>query len=737
MFSLAITDFIKRVRRLLVKPADDQRVDVPSILQVEAVECGAASLAMILAHYGSWIPLESLREACGVSRDGAKASNVVRAARDLKLIAKGFKKEPNSISDLKLPLIIHWNFNHYVVFKGFYEGRAHINDPASGPRSVSMQEFNESFTGVALAFEPDEGFQRQGEPAGLFDSLKARLAGSENAFALIGVISVALVIPGVVVPAFSKMFVDGVLINRQDRWVVPMLLAMIVTAIVRGLLTILQQRALIRLETKLAVVGAAQLVWHLIRLPMSFFTQRHPGEISSRVVSNEKVAKLLSGQFSNTLLSLAQAAFFAMLMLAYNFWLGLVVILIAAPNYFLLRYVQDTVQQNQSRALSTFGKLAAVTVGSIQNIETLKASGLERQAFERWAGHHANNLDAMREQGMQAAFLAMVPAVLTSLSASVVLGFGSWQVMSGALTIGDLVAMQTLAASFMAPIATVAALGPVALGVKVALQRVDDALKNAPDPLVEAVSAPVALAPSPPLRGEVELMNVAFGYSRLEKPLLEGMNARMRPGARIAFVGGSGSGKSTLGRLICGLLQPWGGEVRFDGKSITEVSQRQRARSLAYVDQDIFLFEGSIRDNLTLWNRGVPDEKIIRALADAAILDDITVRPGQVDGHVEEGGRNFSGGQRQRLEIARALVGDPSVLVLDEATAALDAATEKLIDDNIRRRGCTCIIIAHRLSTIRDCEEIILLSHGRVAERGTHDQLMELGGEYSNLIRAH
>jgi NHLM bacteriocin system ABC transporter peptidase/ATP-binding protein len=725
------------LRRCFGRSAGGRTVKTPSILQFEAVECGAASLAMILAHYGAWIPLEVLRTACGVSRDGAKASNIVRAARDFKLIAKGFKKEPEGLADLPLPAIIHWNFNHYVVFKGFSGGRAYINDPASGPRVVSMEEFGESFTGVALAFEPGEGFAPQGRPAGLFDALKARLTGSGNAFALIGVISLALVLPGIVLPAFSKMFVDGILVNHQDRWVIPLLLGMIITAIVRTALTILQQRALIRLETKLAVVGAAQLIWHLIRLPMGFFTQRHPGEVASRVAVNDKVAKLMSGQLSNTMVQLGEAAFFAIVMLAYNPLLGAIAITLAAPNYFLLRYAQAYIQESAGRTLSTYGKLAAVTVGAIQNIETLKASGFERQTFERWAGHHANNLDAMRQQGFQNAFLTMVPAVLVSLSASMILGFGAWQVMSGALTIGDLVAFQTLAASFITPIAAIAGMGPVVTGVKVSLQRVDDALKNVPDRLADAAHMQVPSVPSPPLRGQVELADVTFGYSRLEPPLLKSLNVKLTPGTRIAFVGGSGSGKSTIGRLICGLIEPWSGDVLFDGKPLIDVPQRQRARSLAYVDQDIFLFEGSVRDNLTLWNRGVPDEKIIKALADAAILDDITVRPGQIDGHVEEGGRNFSGGQRQRLEIARALVGDPSVLVLDEATAALDAATEKLIDDNIRRRGCTCIIIAHRLSTIRDCEEIILLSRGRVVERGTHDELIALGGEYANLIRAH
>jgi len=713
-----------------------QRVKVPSILQFEAVECGAASLAMILAHYGAWIPLERLRVACGVSRDGAKASNVLKAAREFKMTAKGFKKEPDRLTDLRWPLILHWNFNHYVVFEGFAKGRAWINDPGSGRRSVSLQEFDEAFTGVALAFEPQEGFEQTSKPAGLLHSLRTRLSGSQNAFALIGVVSLGLVVPGIVLPAFSKMFVDGILINHQERWVAPLLIGMLITAVVRTLLTLLQQRALIRLDTKLAVTGAAKFIWHVLRLPMSFFTQRHPGEISNRVASNEQVAKLLYGQFSNTVVHLAECVFFAAVMLTYDLVLGGTALLLAIPNYFLLRTMAERMQEASTRTLTALGKVGAATVGAIQNIETLKASGLERQTFERWAGYHANTLDSTREQSTQAAFLAAIPAVLSSLGASAILGIGAWRVMSGALSIGDLVAFQSLAASFTGPIASLVALGPTMTSAKVALQRVDDALKNETDPLVDPpdqTAGPAAL----PLRGEVELSDVSFGYSPLEPALLNSIRIKLEPGMRIAFVGGSGSGKSTLGRLICGLLDPWSGEIRFDGQPIGELSQARRARSIGYVDQDIFLFEGTVRENLSLWDRGIPDENIVRALADASMLDDISIRPGQIDAHVEEGGRNFSGGQRQRLEIARALTTDPSILILDEATAALDTQTEKLIDDNLRRRGCTCIIIAHRLSTIRDCDEIIVLRRGMLVERGSHDALMALNDEYANLIRAN
>ena len=689
---------------------------------------------MILAHFGAWIPLEQLRSATGVSRDGAKASNILKGARKFGLVAKGFKKEVDTLAELEWPLVVHWNFNHYVVLEGFKGGRAWLNDPAWGPRSVSMEEFDEGFTGVALAFEPGPAFTKTAKPPGLLVALADRLRGSRQALAFISLLGIALVLPGIVIPAFAQVFVDGIVQNHQDRWLVPLVLAMAVTATMRGLLTLAQQRVLVRLETKLAVVGASSFVWHVIRMPMSFFTQRHAGEISNRVSANDRVAKLLSGQYSDTLLQMGTAMFFSIVMLTYDLPLAAVTIALAIPNYFVLRAMRDRMRQTSRRVLAAKGKVSAATIGAIHNIETLKGSGIEMEAFERWTGYHAKALSAMRELGAQSVPISVVPTTLSNLTNVTVLGLGAWRVMSGAITIGDLVAFQTLAASFAAPIAAFVALSTTTAAIRADLQRIGDALKNPVDPLVaaEQESNPNLSL----LRGGVELVDVAFGYSALEPPLMEGINLKLNPGMRVALVGSSGSGKSTVGRLICGLLEPWAGEVLLDGQPINSISQASRARSLAYVDQDIFLFAGTVSENLTLWNRSVPDEDVTRALSDACMLDEVAVRPGQIDAWVEEGGRNFSGGQRQRLEIARALVGNPAILVLDEATAALDTTTEKLIDENLRRRGCTCVIIAHRLSTIRDCDEIIVLRYGKAIERGTHEDLMALGGQYATLIRS-
>jgi NHLM bacteriocin system ABC transporter peptidase/ATP-binding protein len=710
-----------------------RRRPVPTVLQMEAVECGAASLAMILAHHGRWVPLEELRVACGVSRDGTKASNLLKAARRYGLVAKGLRKEADRLDELPWPVVLYWNFNHFLVLEGIDGDRVHLNDPATGRRRVDARELDEAFTGVALAFEPGPGFERGGRPPSMLPLLRERLAGSRTALAYVLLASLLLVIPGVALPAFSRAFVDDVLVGGQGDWLVPLLLGMGFTALVRAGVTWLQQHALVGLEAKLSVVPTSRFLWHLLRLPVAFFAQRHPGELLNRAAANDRVARLLSGDLATSVLNALTVAFFGVAMLLYDALLGACAMALALLNVVAIRWGAVVQAQGARRELTEEGRLQAVTVGAIQAIETVKASSLEDSTFERWSGHQARLLAIRRELGLQSALLAAAPPLLQSLSAATVLGLGGWRVMEGAMTLGTLVAFQSLAASFAQPIGRLVALGTTIQTVRADLRRVQDVMGTAAEPRVEAPPAAGDDALRP-LSGLVELRGLTFGYSPLDPPLIEDLSVTLRPGTRVAFVGASGSGKSTVGRLVAGLLAPWSGEILLDGRPAAEVPAPVRARSLAYVDQELFLFEGTVRENLTLWDPTVPEADVTRALADAAILDDVAARPGQADTPVAEGGANFSGGQRQRLEIARALVRDPAVLILDEATAALDPATEKEIDDNLRRRGCTCIIIAHRLSTIRDCDEILVLRGGRVVERGPHEALMARGGEYAALI---
>lgn len=704
----------------------------PSVLQMEAVECGAAALAIVLAYYGTWIPLEQLRVACGVSRNGSNAGNVVKAARGFGLVARGFRKEPDALGELPMPCIIHWNFNHFVVLEGIRGETAFINDPAVGRRQIDMAEFDQAFTGVVLAMEPSAEFKRVGRRPHALPILLKQLRGSKPAVTLLVLVSLALIIPGIVIPIFSKIFVDDILIQNTSGWLKPLLIGMAITAVLRSVITALQQSLLLRIQTKLAVIMSSRFIWRVLSLPMEFFSQRHAGDIANRVASNEQIARLLSGGLATNALNLASIVFFAAAMAVYDLPLAAICVALSLMNVFVLKLVARR-REDLGRSLSLErGKLIGSTVSAVRTIETLKASGLEDDAFSQWVGIQAKVLNAEQALGFSSTLVEVFPTLFSGLILAVILGLGGLRVIEGALTLGSLIAFQSLMASFSAPISALVNLAGNFQTIKGGVERLEDVYNY---PLDTARQTAVARSTLPAkLVGKVELHDVQFGYSALEPPLVDQTTISVEPGARVALVGASGSGKSTLGRLICGMYKPWGGHICIDGRELVEIPPEVFASSAAYVDQDIFLFEGTIRDNLTLWDTTITEAEITRALKDACIHEDIAMRPGNYDCHVGEGGTNFSGGQRQRIEIARALVSNPSVLVLDEATAALDPITEKEIDDNLRRRGCTCIIIAHRLSTIRDCDEIILLDQGRIAERGTHEQLMMLQGAYAQLM---
>ncbi|GHA76068.1 MULTISPECIES: NHLP family bacteriocin export ABC transporter peptidase/permease/ATPase subunit [Streptomyces] len=717
-------------------PGRRRTVRTPTVLQMEAVECGAASLAMVLGHYGRHVPLEELRIACGVSRDGSRASNLLKAARSYGLTAKGMQMDTAALAEVRAPAILFWEFNHYVVYDGMGRrlGRrgVYVNDPGKGRRFVPMEEFDTSFTGVVLVMEPGENFTRGGRRPGVLGALPARLRGTAGALPAAVLASLLLVAVGAAVPALSRTWIDTYLIGGQTSLLGVLFASMAACVVLTVVLTWLQQANLLHGRIVSSTLGSARFLRHLLRLPVTFFAQRSPADLVQRLQSNDQVAETLARDVAAAGVDAVVVVLYAVLLYAYDPQLTFVGIGVALLNVVAMRVVVRLRANRTAKLRADTARLTNTAYTGLQSIETLKATGGEDGYFRTWAGQHAITLEEQQRLGVPGAWLGVVAPTLATVNNALILWIGGMRAVEGHISVGLLVAFQALVARFTAPLTRLNGVAGRIQDFAADVARLKDVENFGADPLY---TRPATGESTRRLHGHVELRNISFGYSPLDKPLLSGFDLRVGPGQQVALVGGSGSGKSTVSRLISGLYTPWDGVIRIDGQRLEDIPRGTLAASVSFVDQEVFLFEGTVRDNVALWDPSIPDDAVVEALRDAALYDVVMRRPGGIHSRVEQDGRNFSGGQRQRLEIARALVRRPSVLVLDEVTSALDAETEQVVMDNLRRRGCACVVIAHRLSTVRDSDEIVVLQHGTVVERGRHEELLALGGAYAALVR--
>lgn len=721
----------ERIRQFF---AGKERVKVPTVLQMEATECGAASLAMILAYYGRWLPLEFLRQECGVTRDGSNADNLLKAARRQGCVAKAFAGRSEVLRKKEFPLILFWEFNHFLVLEGFQGDTVFLNDPAMGRRTVPWDEFITSYTGVYMKITPDENFKPEGEPYSIVKTVAAKLREDKWALIFLMVLGLCMIIPGLAVPVMSQIFIDDVFSLKHADWIVKLLIAMFGTMVMLGIMTAMRAAVLTYWQKKLTIADSSGFFWHVLRMPVAFFQQRYAADIASRIQFNESTAEVLSNQAATALLDLLVALFYLLLLFQYSVPLTLIGISISVVDIFVFLYMRrrqtDLIMRIQQDASKAYG----VLMSGLMMVESIKANGSEGDLFAKWAGYAAKASVATQEMKLWTMKVKLLPLLLGGLNSALIMTVGGFSIMEGIMTAGIYTAFNNLIAKFHEPVQKLLSLGNVLQNTEMQMRRLDDVRRYKTDSLNYPDENQTVSFTGNRLSGELTLKDVSFGYSPLDPPLIEHFDLHLEPGRWAAVVGSSGSGKSTLAKLVAGLYEEWSGEILFDGVKRREIPRPVIVNSLATVDQDVFQISGTVRQNISMFDKSVPSADIVQAAQDACIHDDIIQLQGGYDAEVSEGGLNFSGGQRQRLEIARALAFNPSLLILDEATSAIDPMTEQKCLENIRRRGCTCLIVAHRLSTIREADEIIVLERGKVAERGTHRELISHDGPYRRLI---
>lgn len=698
-------------------------IKTPTVIQMEAVECGAASLGMVLGYHGCFVPLEELRVSCGVSRDGSNAANVSKAAKSYGCESKIGFFTPESLKKANLPAIIFWNHNHFMVYEGYQDGFFYVNDPKSGRRKVDEATFQKSFSQVAIQINPGEKFKKRKKEGSVLKEFYDKIKGDGKALLFIVLVTLLLTFPTLATPVFSQIYIDNYLTRGQVDWLKPLLAIMIGLLIIQFCFVYFQRSILKRLETKMSLNYNRSLVHHMLSLPMSFYAQRQTGDLITRLQSNDNIAKILSGPLGITLISLIQALFYLVLMFCYSITLGFIVLFLSAINIWSYYLVKEKRCDWSLETKQANAKLTSTTMGGLSMMESLKASGTENDLFAKWQNHLINYINAYQRLSYMNTLLTGLPVFLTTLANALILGVGAWLAINGNLSVGGVVAFQALFLVFNEPIKQFVDVGGQIQQVEADFKRVADVFHYQSNE-VNKKNNNNDLLNTHNFQGKVEIKNITFRYSPLEKALFDNFSLTIEAGQRVAFVGLSASGKSTLGKLICGLYQPEKGDILIDGISVYSLSNQQRANLISMVSQDQFFFKGTIAENLSLWGGCYKEQELIDATETACIYDLILKNIKGFDGLLDEGASNISGGQRQRLEIARTLLMKPKVLILDEATSALDSLVEQQVDKNLRQQMMTTISIAHRLSTIRDADAIYVFENGKTIANGTHDELI-------------